>query len=124
VQATILLVEDESSVRRVATRTLERLGFRVIGVGDGDEAIEAWHEHRGEIDLVLTDIVMPGKVSGRALARQLREEAPDIRIGLMTGYDPEMLAQNLDAEDRDLPHIPKPFTIEALADFVRQILGR
>ena len=123
-QGTILLVEDESSVRRVATRSLERLGFRVIEASDGEEAMESWREHRDQIDLVLTDIVMPGKVSGRALARKLREETPDLRIALMTGYDPEVLAQKLSEQDRDLPHIQKPFTVDALAEFIRKVLGR
>ncbi|MBE2214030.1 MAG: response regulator [Opitutaceae bacterium] len=123
-QGTVLLVEDETSVRRVATRSLERLGYRVIEASDGEEAIEAWHEHREQVDLVLTDIVMPGKISGRALARRLREEAPGIRIALMTGYDPEVLAQKLADQDRDLPHIQKPFTVDALAEFIRRVLGR
>jgi len=121
---TILLVEDESSVRRVATRSLERLGFRVVEASDGEEAMEAWRERRDQIDLVLTDVVMPGKVSGRALARKLREENPDVRIALMTGYDPEVLAEKLNEQDRDLPHIQKPFSVDALAGFVRKVLGR
>jgi len=123
-QGTVLLVEDETSVRRVASRSLERLGFRVIEASDGEEALEAWHEHRDQIDLVLTDIVMPGKISGRALARRLREESPTVRVALMTGYDPEVLAQKLADQDRDLPHIQKPFTVEAFAEFLRRVMAR
>ena len=123
-QGTVLLVEDETSVRRVAMRSLERLGFTVIEASDGEEALEAWRENRERIDLVLTDIVMPGKISGRALARRLREESPGVRVALMTGYDPEILAQKLTDQDRDLPHIQKPFTVDGLAEFVRKTLGR
>ncbi len=123
-EGTVLLVEDETSVRRVAKRTLERLGYSVIEASDGEEALEAWAENRDGIDLVLTDIVMPGRISGRALARKLREESPGQRVALMTGYDPEVLAQKLNDQDRDLPHIQKPFTVDALSDFVRETLAR
>lgn len=83
--ATILLVEDEDSVRRLLTLTLEEVGYQVVEALDGDEALERFAEWDGEIDVVLTDVVMPG-LGGGALVDTLHKAAPNLRVIFMSGY--------------------------------------
>ncbi len=116
---TILVVEDEPSVRNLAVRVLERQGYEVLEAGDGAEALEVAAASGCPIDLLLSDLVMPG-MGGRELARRMRSLRPDTVILLMSGYDDEMVAGQI-AEGDDF--LPKPFTPADLIGRVAQLLG-
>ena len=83
---TIFLVEDEAPLREMASMILKRLGHEVVVAQDGQEALSLWPQHRGKIDLLLTDMVMPGGISGRELADQLLRETPRMHVIYSTGY--------------------------------------
>ena len=109
--ATILLAEDEMAVRQVVQRVLTRQGYRVIEATSGPDALARWAEHRAEITLLLTDIVMPGQPDGHELAARLLEENPALRVVTMSGYDPgEVAARGGPVR----PHLRKPFTADDL----------
>jgi PAS domain S-box-containing protein len=118
---TILLVEDEAIVSRLAQLQLSELGYRVLTARDGTSALALSDEHAGKIDLLLTDIVMLG-MNGRELARKLVERRPDIRVLYMSGYlDTAVDPASGDIRDNFLA---KPFTATALARRVREALDR
>ena len=117
---TILLVEDEPAVRNLVERVLNSRGYRVLSAGHGGDALELAHARDGDIDLVLTDIVMPN-MSGRELVDALRSTRPDVRVLYMSGYtDDEILRRGL--HDPTMAFIQKPFTAENLAVQVRKVL--
>ncbi|MFL5544028.1 MAG: response regulator [Gemmatimonadaceae bacterium] len=121
VAETILLVEDEASVRGLAKRILAQEGYRVLEASDGAIALRLSAGHVGEIDLVLTDVAMPN-LGGRGLVEELRELSPDLRVLFMSGYPKEeIFASKVDA-DRT-PYLQKPFTGESLLAEVRAALG-
>ena len=118
-QATVLLVEDDDQVSRIARRILEREGMRILLAASGAEALEVFAKHDPEIDLVLTDVVMPG-MNGRELVERLQAIRPDLRVLYMSGYTDEAITRVL-TPDIDL--IQKPFTRDALVQRVRTKLG-
>jgi CheY-like chemotaxis protein len=118
---TILLVEDEAEVRAVARFALVRQGYRVIEAAQGVLALAAWSEHRDEIDLLLTDVVMPGGISGVELALKLRAEKRSLRVECMSGYSPEMAGKNF-ALREGVNFLPKPFEMATLTRVVRACL--
>ncbi len=113
---TVLLVEDESAVRNVARRMLERSGYRVIESTCAAEALERWTLHREEVAVLLTDIVMPGPLNGHNLAERLLAEKPSLRVVTMSGYDPGEFAGH---NGLTAPHLRKPFTVEDLLRALR-----
>jgi PAS domain S-box-containing protein len=115
-KATILLVEDEEGVRRTAARVLRVHGLTVEEARSGREALERLPSLAGRIDLVLSDIVMPGGVDGLALAREIARRWPELPVVLMTGY-------TRDTEQVDRPLLHKPFTIDSLMEAVRSALS-
>ena len=120
--ATILLVEDEPAVRRSAARILERAGYVVLEAGDGEEALRVWQAHREQIDLLLSDLVMPAPWPGRVLAARLRSERPGLPVAFMSGYDP-MTAMKGSGDSAALEkYLQKPFTSESLLAYVRSQL--
>jgi signal transduction histidine kinase/CheY-like chemotaxis protein len=114
--ATVLLVEDEDGVRRVASRILSRHGFRVVEARDGAEALTRFGER--PVDLVVTDVVMPG-MSGRELAARLQRDRPRLLVVFMSGYSDH---QAIDGDDAIV--LPKPFSEDALLGSVREALAR
>ncbi len=112
---TILLVEDEESVARVAKRILEAEGFHVLVAHSGREALQAAQGHRGTIDLLLTDVLMPG-MRGTELAPKLVKRFPGLPVVYMSGYSDDHL-QNIDAKPEQL--LAKPFRPEQLIATVR-----
>ena len=120
--ATILLVDDENLVRMSVRHYLEDRGYTVLEAADADEALTVCREHDGTIELLLTDVGLPG-VSGPALARQVRELRPDTGILLMSGY-PGSPAQSPVLRDLgSAAFLPKPFSAEELAAQVREVIG-
>jgi CheY-like chemotaxis protein len=117
---TILLVEDEAAVRDMTQAVLERRGYRVLPATSGAEALETARATRGHIDLVLTDVVMPG-MSGPQLVGQLRQEQSDAAVVYMSGYATDaMLRQGV--ETGEAVFLQKPFAAAALATKLRQVL--
>lgn len=118
---TILVVEDREKVRRFACRTLRRLGYRIHEASNAANALKELKNYK-DIDLMFTDIVMPGKLNGRQLATIAIKKRPMLKILLTTGLEP---LKDMDIEENDdKPLLPKPYTLEELAKSVRDILDR
>jgi len=117
--ATILLVEDDAEVRGLFSRFLENAGHTVIEAADGRDALETFDARGGDIDLVVTDVLMPN-VSGPALTSAIRARRPDVRVLFVSGY-----ADELEAGTAHAPHtvlIHKPVTRQTLTDQVAALL--
>jgi two-component system cell cycle sensor histidine kinase/response regulator CckA len=117
---TILLVEDEEAVRGLTSRILERQGYRVIAAEHGRAAMEIAAKEDGHIDLVLTDVVMPG-MNGRGLVERLSGIRPTIKSLYMSGYtDDDIIRRGFIEPSKSF--LQKPFTSEALLQTVRKVL--
>jgi signal transduction histidine kinase len=116
----ILVVEDAAAVRTVARQVLERFGYSVLEAPDGATALHLASRFNGRIDLLLTDVVMPG-MSGRNLAAQFAALRPNTRVLFASGYTDDA-ALHIPVLEEGVPYIQKPFTPEALARKVRQAL--
>ena len=119
---TILIVEDDTSLRWLTVQILTQFGYSVLEAGDGSQALALAQERGGDIDIVLTDVVMPG-CNGRQLARQVRQLYPHIAVLLTSGYTAEIAAQH-DGNEVALPFLEKPFTAEELGLKVREVLDQ
>ena len=119
---TILVLEDDISVRHISVRMLRSLGYQVIEAANGDDAQRLLDENGGrKIHLLLTDLIMP-QMSGRRFADSLRAAHPDIKVLFISGY----LEESLQPSDRCEPEmffLPKPFDTEQLSAKVREALG-
>jgi signal transduction histidine kinase/DNA-binding response OmpR family regulator len=120
---TILVVEDDSSVRRLITTALVRQGYNVLTASDGQEGLRKFEQHRGNIDLLFSDMVMPGVLSGLDLAEQLRQRKPGLRVIICSGYSVDINDSGR-ARPQDIDYLPKPCTQSALARAVRNCLDR
>ncbi|PJB40389.1 MAG: hybrid sensor histidine kinase/response regulator [Deltaproteobacteria bacterium CG_4_9_14_3_um_filter_63_12] len=120
-EETVLLVEDEESVRRVATRLLRRLGYKVLTASSGGDALVLAGRHEGAIDLLLTDVVMP-HMNGRELAQRITETHPALKVLFTSGYTESVIAQHGLLEER-LHFLPKPYSMLSLSERLRQVLG-
>jgi PAS domain S-box-containing protein len=119
---TVLLVEDHDQVLRLAKAVLERLGYRVLEARSGGQALEILAAGEGDLDLLLTDVVMPG-MSGPELATKAKEIRPGLKVLFMSGYPGDMVSQRGVMEDRQAL-LSKPFSAEDLAARVRHTLDR
>ena len=117
---TILLVEDEENLRRLARQSLETQGYSVIDAPDGAAAIKISQAHKGPIHLLLTDVIMPG-MNGRELANQLSPTRPEMRVLYMSGYTENHIGHN-GTLDEGITLLQKPFTLPALKAKVREAL--
>jgi PAS domain S-box-containing protein len=117
---TVLLVEDEEAVRRLARLVLEKMGYRVLEAASAEEAFSVATGHSGGIDLLLTDSVMPG-MSGPDLARSLRPRRPEMRVLFMSGYTDDAIVRHGLLEPTEA-FLQKPFTPDVLARKVRDVL--
>jgi len=119
---TILLVEDEAIVRRIARRILKRMGYTVLEADNGLAALEAAQKFDGTIDLLLTDVVMP-KMNGRQLAQEMQQQYPGIKILFASGYTDNVIAHH-GILDEGLNFIGKPYSTQGLAQRVRSVLDQ
>jgi CheY-like chemotaxis protein len=118
---TILVVEDNVSVRRVAVRVLEGLGYRVRQAADGNEAL-AILQQAEPVDLLFTDIVMPNGVSGLDLFKEVRQARPKLRVLFTSGYS-ERFVDERPADTEGTSFLPKPYGRDKLAAAIRNALG-
>jgi two-component system, cell cycle sensor histidine kinase and response regulator CckA len=118
---TILLVEDEAAVRLLTRTILERAGYRVIEAADGASGLRAFHDFEGRIDLALTDVVMPGGLSGRELADQLLAVQPALRVIFTSGYSTDFSGRELSLDDGQ-SFLQKPAAPKDILDTVRRAL--
>lgn len=119
---TILVVEDEPPVRTLIVNALRHQGYVVHEAASGAAALQLWEEFGQTIDLLLTDIVMPGGINGRELAIRLSKARPDLKVLLITGYSPDVMNESL-LKKGAFSILPKPFDFEELAKAVRNALA-
>lgn len=120
---TILLVEDEPLVRQVAAMSLRWHGYRVIEANDGQEAIRLWEQHTNEIDLLFSDMVMPGGINGMELFRRFKQTKATLKAIVTSGYSQDLATSNVRTEP-DLAFLSKPYEITTLAVAVRKCLDQ
>ncbi len=118
---TILLAEDEEMVRELARTTLQRAGYRVFEANDGHEAVKLWAQHRNEIDLLLTDMVMPNGMTGCELSERLLADQPNLPVIYSSGYSIELTAPGFNENER-LVFLPKPYLTGQLLTVVNRCL--
>ena len=114
---TILLVEDEAFVREVTCEVLRSAGYKVLTARNAVEGAQAYEFERGAVDLLLTDVILPGE-NGRLLAARLKRENPDLRVLFVTGYA-EQMGQRMGEHEECLA---KPFSGGALLQTIRRLV--
>jgi CheY-like chemotaxis protein len=119
---TVLVVDDEDDLRRLATRALEALGFKVLTAANGEEALEIAERHADEIHLLLTDVVMP-KMNGKTLARELCKRRPGLKVVYVSGYSDDAILGPGGPEERG-HWLAKPYAPSDLARKVREVLDQ
>ena len=112
--------EDEEAIRKFAKRCLDGAGYRVVTAGDGEEALEVLTEHVGNVDLVVTDVVMP-RMSGGVLAQKLSETRPALKILFVSGYTDAAILQH-GVQHAGSRFLSKPFSPAGLLRKVREVL--
>jgi PAS domain S-box-containing protein len=119
----ILLLEDDPSVRTIARAVLERFGYHVFEAPTAAAALQLWEDHRGDFDLVVTDLILPFGLSGSELADRLTAAKPELRVIYTSGYSSDIVARNLSVTaSRAL--LQKPYSAEQLASMVRRHLDQ
>jgi two-component system, cell cycle sensor histidine kinase and response regulator CckA len=121
VAETILLVEDDPSLRKLVQRILVKLGYEVIVAESGEAAITRAGEHQGRIDLLVTDVFMPD-MAGPKLASQLQPSRPALRVLYVSGTNEGLARNGMLREDEDF--LQKPFTTDEFSKKLREILDR
>jgi len=119
---TILVVEDHREIRMAICEVLAKHGYRVLEAADGQAALRVAHEYTGTIDLLVTDVVMPG-ANGHELATALTNERPKLRVLYMSGYPNDVIGRH-GVLDPSVTFLQKPFLFEGLLDTIRQLLDR
>ena len=120
--STLLLVEDETPVRLFAARALRNKGYTVIEADCGETAIEQMREHGHEIEIVITDVIMPG-MTGPTMIEKILPEYPNIKVIFISGYAEEIFVENY-GNQRSFNFLPKPFTLKQLASKVKDVAGK
>jgi two-component system cell cycle sensor histidine kinase/response regulator CckA len=121
-QGTILLVEDEEGLRQLNARGLASRGYTVLEAGNGIEAIEMLEKTEGEVDLVVSDVVMP-EMDGPTLLRELRRRIPTLKIIFVSGYAEDAFQKHLPGDGEQFTFLAKPFTLKQLVNAVKETLA-
>jgi len=117
---TVLLVEDEDAVRMFGARALRNKGYTVLEAEDGEGALDVINESEGRIDLIVSDVVMPG-MDGHTLVNLVRHEVPDVKVILMSGYAEDVFRDQIERDDT-IHFLGKPFTLKDLAGKVKEVI--
>jgi len=120
-EETILVVEDEDGVRALVLKLLESLGYRLLQAQSGPRAVDVWREHGSTIDLLITDVVMPGGMNGLELAERLRHTRPSLKVIFTSGYLGEVSRDDFRRRETDA-YLAKPFSLPELGRLVRRTL--
>jgi two-component system cell cycle sensor histidine kinase/response regulator CckA len=118
---TVLLVEDEDAVRLFGARALRNKGYDVLEARNGEAALELLGDEAKPVDLVITDVVMPG-MDGPALIRHVREKHPDLKVIFISGYTEDSFRKRL-GEGETVHFLPKPFSLQQLAGKVKEVMS-
>jgi CheY-like chemotaxis protein len=118
----IFLVEDDAAIRALVTRLLTLKEYRVLAAEHAAGALPMWTEHRDEIDLLLTDLVLPGSMTGRELAAHCQRDRPDLKVIFTSGYNMESCTSG-DWLREGLNFLQKPYRPEQLIEAVRTMLA-
>ena len=118
---TVLVAEDEDALREMVVQVLKIQGYTVLEAASGRHALEVWEQANRPVDLLLTDMVMPGGIMGSDLAERLSSQCPRLKVIYTSGYSPGMAGKDASLlEGRNF--LPKPYSIGKLAQFVRECL--
>ncbi len=120
---TILLVEDEPALQMIVARVLTQCGYTVLTAISGVKALDVWREHHEKIDLLMTDMVMPGGISGGELATRLTTEKPGLKVIYTSGYSAELAGKGLPLHE-GVNFLQKPWEMKRLKRIVREALDR
>jgi two-component system cell cycle sensor histidine kinase/response regulator CckA len=118
----ILLVEDEDSVRAFSARALRTTGYEVLEAESGDEALDVLEEINYEIDLMISDVVMP-EMDGPTLLTKVRERMPELKVIFVSGYAEESVRQDI-ADNQSVEFLPKPYSLDQINSKVKEVLGK
>jgi two-component system cell cycle sensor histidine kinase/response regulator CckA len=118
---TVMLVEDEDPVRIFGARALRNKGYKVLEAKSGESALEMIRGAAEQIDLLITDVVMP-RMDGPTLIREVRETHPDMKVIFISGYTEDAFRQRLDS-DSEIHFLPKPFSLKQLAGKVKEVIS-
>jgi two-component system, cell cycle sensor histidine kinase and response regulator CckA len=118
----IFVVEDEPTLRALVRRVLERGGYEVIEAASGLAALELWKTNKIQVDLLLTDMVMPDGISGRQLAEQLKIDNPQLKVIYTTGYSPDLMGKDVTLKE-GVNFLQKPYPPQKLVETVRNGLA-
>jgi DNA-binding NtrC family response regulator len=116
---TILIAEDEPSLRKYISDVLKPLGYKILGAADGEEALRISADYKEDIHLLLTDFIMPG-MNGRELADTMQKDRPDMKVLIMSGYTDDVIAQHGVLEN-GLNFLQKPVTVARMASKIREV---
>ena len=119
---TILVADDETSIRKLVRDSLEPLGYKILEASDGKEALEIFRRGEPQIDMLLTDVIMP-KMTGKKLAEILLAEKPGFKVLYMSGYTDDVIA-NQGVLDEDIEFINKPLVPSLLTKKIREVLAK
>jgi CheY-like chemotaxis protein len=117
---TLLIVDDDAAIRRVIYDTLEPLGYSLLEAGSGEDALALLDRTKDKIDLVLTDLIMPG-INGQELIKTLQKEQPEIKFILMSGYTDDIVADR-GVFEQGVEFINKPLLPMSLTNKIREVL--
>ena len=120
-RGTVLIVEDEDAVRTFAVRALRLCGYTILEASNGEVALDVLRAHDGPIDVLISDVIMPG-MDGPTLVKTVQHERPDMRIILISGYAEDAFRQEL-GRDSKFAFLPKPFLMKQLVSKVKEVMG-
>jgi CheY-like chemotaxis protein len=120
---TILIVEDDQALRESVRQCLSQLGYRLLEADCGAAALEVWRQHPHQIQLLLTDVVMPGGLTGKELGERLQREDPCLKVVYVSGYSSDIFTRDYQSAP-EVAFLAKPFPAQLLAQTIRACLDK
>lgn len=121
-KATILIVEDDKKLQKLTSKLLSQGGYTVLEAGNGAEALQIWGAHRHEIDVLYTDMIMPGEFTGLQIAQQALQQKPELRVIITSGYNTDLVDLQK-ASEQSMVYLPKPCEPELLLETISKALA-